>query len=169
MSTPCNVYLELKKKDINTIRRTNLDYLNRMGTKVLVHTNILEENGTPVKNDEELNELFPRIQLDKQVVGITIIFDGYPLGVGYTLFKHFANYDKILNLILLGDCESISRFRIFPYFPVADVRIKMFDYADPHNWCSSFYAYLFKNDKWLARGPETEWKDLKYVLLGNDI
>lgn len=46
--------------------------------------------------------------LPKSYVGIYCHWDGYPQGVGKTLFEHYTDKDKVEQLLRLGDISSLE-------------------------------------------------------------
>lgn len=103
--------------------------------------------------------------------GIYCHFDGYKEGVGYTLLDHYNNYEKINELINLGDISCLGE-RINPIGKhtfdspeeettiaymrdrgeegcearESDVLEDIIDDIDPE------YYYVFENGKWYING-----------------
>jgi hypothetical protein len=94
--------------------------------------------------------------------GIRAIYchwDGYPEegGVGETLNNHYSKLIDVINLLDGGDLSSLSKTiteSVYYKDRGEDTPAKV--YASESEWldwassCGCEYAYLFKNDKWIA-------------------
>lgn len=98
MSTRATITLKIKDEDLNQIKKFDVDKLPK---------------GVYYADDciEDLKE----VKLDKPYITIYHHFNGYPEGLGLTLYKKFNDYDKILNIILGGDASSINGDKIIQY------------------------------------------------------
>lgn len=80
-------------------------------------------------------------------LGIYCHWDGYPDGVGKELQNKFNTYEKVLNLILLGDCSSILR-EISPYhiWRGEELIVRRVEGGKPA--ATEGYNYIFDGESW---------------------
>jgi hypothetical protein len=99
-------------------------------------------------------------------------WDGYPEGVGATLVKDYNDYDKVLNLVLGGDCSTIND----GYCPYATRKREDWDSIQPravnaNHGMEEEYDYMFKDGKWFVRGGYDDdledWTELEGYLNKN--
>jgi hypothetical protein len=105
---------------------------------------------------ELLNNNFPNFEKvtiptplkdDTLYIGIYCHFDGYPSGVGKELKKKFNDYEKALNLVLLGDCSSIiDGIQTYHNRDNEDYNITITNEIE-NSWDIE-YNYIFENGKW---------------------
>lgn len=94
MSTTSTIYVKVRKEDKGKALKCDL-------SKITLSFN------TPLKiKKEEIERKITPIKLDKDYIRIYVHWDGYVNGVGYELLTNY-DYEKALNLILLGDESSI--------------------------------------------------------------
>lgn len=135
MSTPALIWLKVNPKDFGKTLKcdlkelpNNLDELNYTCAEVLIHPNPHE--GT-------------------LWAGIYCHFDGYVNGVGSELVEKFDTYEKVLNLILLGDVSYLIN-TIKPYQNWRNegcrIRFKQGEDRPIHNTFD--HEYYFENNKW---------------------
>lgn len=156
MATRATITLKIKDEDLNKTKKFDIDKL--------------PEN-TSYKDDciENLRE----VTLNKPYISIYHHFDGYPEGLGLTLYEEFNDYDKALNILLGGDASSINGDTIIQYCPAYQDenwdRTKP-DLTDEIPAADQDYQYYFDDEKWWFRGYEkTNWKDLEKFLRENEI
>lgn len=156
MATRATITLKIKDEDFNKTKKFDIDKL--------------PEN-TSYKDDyiENLRE----VTLNKPYISIYHHFDGYPEGLGLTLYEEFNDYDKALNILLGGDASSINGDTIIQYCPAYQDenwdRTKP-DLTDEIPAADQDYQYYFDDEKWWFRGYEkTNWKDLEKFLRENEI
>lgn len=156
MATRATITLKIKDEDLNKTKKFDIDKL--------------PEN-TSYKDDciENLRE----VTLNKPYISIYHHFDGYPEGLGFTLYEEFNDYDKALNILLGGDASSINGDTIIQYCPAYQDenwdRTKP-DLTDEIPAADQDYQYYFDGEKWWFRGYEkTNWKDLEKFLRENEI
>lgn len=156
MATRATITLKIKDEDLNKTKKFDIDKL--------------PEN-TSYKDDciENLRE----VTLNKPYISIYHHFDGYPEGLGLTLYEEFNDYDKALNILLGGDASSINGDTIIQYCPAYQDenwdRTKP-DLTDEIPATDQDYQYYFDDEKWWFRGYEkTNWKDLEKFLRENEI
>ena len=106
-----------------------------------------------------------------EVIRIYHHWDGYPSGVGKTLFEEFNSYEKAINLIAFGDASTINGTRARFYNSWRDGEdwrhTKPRQYTSEQAYedsCDEDYAYLFKDGKWYVKNcwsdKDTDWKEL---------
>ena len=94
MSTTSTIYVKVRKEDKGKALKCDL-------SKVSLNLN----NSFRIKVEEIERKITP-IKLDKDYIRIYVHNDGYVDGVGYELLTNY-DYEKALNIILLGDESSI--------------------------------------------------------------
>lgn len=81
--------------------------------------------------------------------GIYCHFDGYLDGVGSELVEKFDTYEKVLNLILLGDvCYLINTIKSYQNWRNEGCRIRFKQGEDRPLHTAFHNVYYFENDKW---------------------
>ena len=156
MATRATITLKIKDEDLNKTKKFDIDKL--------------PEN-TSYK--DECIENLREVTLNKPYISIYHHFDGYPEGLGLTLYEEFNDYDKALNILLGGDASSINGDTIIQYCPSYQDenwdRTKP-DLTDEIPAADQDYQYYFDGEKWWFRGYEkTNWKDLEKFLRENEI
>lgn len=96
MSTPKTLMLRLRSEDINTTRKFDEN---------LLPTNF--ETGTNVCSPEKDNTFIRPVELSGKFIKIYVHWNGSPDDCAQELLK-FDTYDKVLNLLLLGNCSCIN-------------------------------------------------------------
>lgn len=126
----------------------------------------------------------------KNIKGVSCHYDGYLLGVGATLYKHYRNIPKIEQLISLGnissldkECSQPPKYQILgPHYSNNDV-VKILgytlayhrDYQEPLSNTlteqnlealkKTNYVYLWRNNQWFIYNSELDgWVLLKDAL-----
>ena len=94
MSTTSTIYVKVRKEDKGKALKCDL-------SKVSLNLN----NSLRIKVEEIERKITP-IKLDKDYIRIYVHRNGYVNGVGYELLTNY-DYEKALNLILLGDESDI--------------------------------------------------------------
>ena len=156
MATRATITLKIKDEDLNKTKKFDIDKL--------------PENTS--YNDDCIENL-REVTLNKPYISIYHHFDGYPEGLGLTLYEEFNDYDKALNILLGGDASSINGDTIIQYCPAYQDenwdRTKP-DLTDEIPAADQDYQYYFDDEKWWFRGYEkTNWKDLEKFLRENEI
>ena len=107
-----------------------------------------------------------------EVIRIYHHWDGYPSGVGRTLFEEFNSYEKAINLIAFGDASTINGTyaRFYNSWRKGEdwKHTKPRQYTSEQSYedsCDEDYAYLFKDGKWYVKKcwadkSEQVWKEL---------
>ena len=98
MATRATITLKIKDEDLNKTKKFDIDKL--------------PENTS--YNDDCIENL-REVTLNKPYISIYHHFDGYPEGLGLTLYEEFNDYDKALNILLGGDVSSINGNTITQY------------------------------------------------------
>jgi hypothetical protein len=98
MSTNSTIVLKLKPEDVGRIKKCDLNKLP-VRTKKLFRHDILP-------NKDILNSVLRGIKLPK-FLEIYHHWDGYPDSLGAYLVRNYDTYDKVLNLLLVGDVSTI--------------------------------------------------------------
>ena len=81
--------------------------------------------------------------------GIYCHHDGYRTGVGEELIRKFDTYEKVLNLILLGDIsELLDNIVSYQNWRNEGCKIR-FKQGDKPNTPKYMYGYYFEDDKWM--------------------
>lgn len=94
MSTTSTIYVKVRKEDKGKTLKCDLSKITlSFNTPFNIKVEEIERKITPIK-------------LDKDYIRIYVHYDGYVDGVGYELLTNY-DYEKALNLILLGDESSI--------------------------------------------------------------
>lgn len=100
-------------------------------------------------NDSEIGKTFIHTQsgIDVTLGKYMTIYchhDGYISGVGTELFNNYNTYDRVLDLIMDGDCSAIGA----PYYKREgyENNIPKSTYDKPR--FDEEYGYLFENGKW---------------------
>ena len=111
-----------------------------------------------------------------EVIRIYHHWDGYPSGVGRTLFEEFNSYEKAINLIAFGDASTINGTDAVFYNSWREgedwKHTKPRQYTSEQAYedsCDEDYAYLFKDGKWYVKNcwsdkSEQDWKELTEEL-----
>ena len=156
MATRATITLKIKDEDLNKTKKFDIDKL--------------PENTS--YNDDCIENL-REVTLNKPYISIYHHFDGYPDGLGVTLFTKFNDYDKALNILLGGDASSINGDTIIQYCPAyqdEDWDSTKPDLTDEIPSADQDYQYYFDGEKWWFRGYEkTKWKDLEKFLRENNL
>lgn len=156
MATRATITLKIKDEDLNKTKKFDIDKL--------------PENTS--YNDDCIENL-REVTLNKPYINIYHHFDGYPEGLGLTLYEEFNDYDKALNILLGGDASSINGNTITQY--CAAYKDEDWDSAKPDlseeiPAAHQDYQYYFDGEKWWFRGyQKQEWKDLGKFLKENTI
>lgn len=92
------------------------------------------------------------IKINKKYLGIYCHWDGYPNGVGASLVELCSDFEKSLNLILGGDCSSITETSIRRYATRKNeswlsVCPRQFDKIQTVT-DDAEYLYIFKDNRW---------------------
>ena len=90
MSTTSTIYVKVRKEDKGKALKCDL-------SKVILNL----DNSFKIKKEEIERKITP-IKLDKDYIRIYVHWNGYVDGVGRELLNNY-DYEKALNLILLGD------------------------------------------------------------------
>lgn len=156
MATRATITLKIKDEDLNKTKKFDIDKL--------------PENTS--YNDDCIENL-QDVTLNKPYISIYHHFDGYPDGLGVTLFTKFNDYDKTLNILLGGDASSINGDTIIQYCPSYQYedwdRTKP-DLTDEIPVADQDYQYYFDGEKWWFRSYEkTKWNDLEKFLRENNL
>ena len=156
MATRATITLKIKDEDLNKTKKFDIDKL--------------PENTS--YNDDCIENL-REVTLNKPYISIYHHFDGYPDGLGVTLFSKFNDYDKALNILLGGDASSINGDTIIQYcsaYRDEDWDRTKPDLTDEIPAANQDYQYYFDGEKWWFRDYEkTKWKDLEKFLLENNL
>ena len=156
MATRATITLKIKDEDLNKTKKFDIDKL--------------PENTS--YNDDCIENL-REVTLNKPYISIYHHFDGYPGGLGVTLFTKFHDYDKTLNILLGGDASSINDDTIIQYCPSyqdEDWDRTKPDLTDEIPVADQDYQYYFDGEKWWVRGYEkTKWTDLEKFLRENNL
>ena len=156
MATRATITLKIKDEDLNKTKKFDIDKL--------------PENTS--YNDDCIENL-QEVTLNKPYISIYHHFDGYPDGLGVTLFTKFNDYNKALNILLGGDASSINGDTIIQYcsaYQDEDWDSTKPDLTDEIPAADQDYQYYFDDEKWWFRGYEkTNWKDLEKFLRENEI
>lgn len=138
MSTRSSIIIKVNKEDLGT-------------TKVFDKSKIKFLDEWDECNNVELCK---PVTIKHKYIGIYCHFDGYPSGVGSTLMSKYSDYDKLLNLIVGGDCSYIYDDVVKRY---ANRAGEKWDYLQPKqgdtvesviNAIENEYAYVFEDGKW---------------------
>ena len=138
MSTRSSIIIKVKKEDLGTTKEFDSSKLDCLMDKW---------------NDDG-EELCKPVKIKHNYAGIYCHFDGYPEGVGAALKKNFSDYDKLLNLIVGGDCSYIEIDAVKRYGNRAGEK---WDYLQPAQGdtaesvidaIDNEYAYVFEDGKW---------------------
>lgn len=152
MATRSNICIRLNEEDKNKDLLFNIDKLD-------VKFDYNKDNLSKIKS----------INTDKNFLQIYHHWDGYPEGLGKFLIEGYNEYDKVLNLILGGDCSTIDPNNFEPYW----LRNEDWEYIKPTAEnvpeLNEEYIYSFENDKWYFKGKYelNEWQELKEYLENN--
>lgn len=156
MATRATITLKIKDEDLNKAKKFDIDKL--------------PENTS--YNDDCIENL-REVTLNKPYISIYHHFDGYPDGLGVTLFTKFNDYDKTLNILLGGDASSINGDTIIQYCPSyrdEDWDRTKPDLTDDIPAANQDYQYYFDSEKWWFRSYEkTKWNDLEKFLRENNL
>jgi hypothetical protein len=140
MGTRSSIIVKVKKEDI--------------GNRVLTH----EFKGKKYKT-----------KIEKPYIGIYCHWDGYPDGVGATLFEDYNDYEKVLDLISGGFASSICGEEA-DYYMAWNRNEEWKDNKPRQNdevkVCGGWteYAYIFDNGKWYVGIVEGENDTIEDVV-----
>lgn len=139
MSTHSLITMKLNKEDFGRVFKSNKDALPN-----------------PL---EEYNYVCKEIKIpSKNYIGVYCHFDGYLKGVGKELITKFNTYDKVLNLICLGDLSCIID-RIVSYHNWRNEYISLITSDEPISRSEPISTvYRFENNEWYV--SDTKVKDL---------
>ena len=136
MATRSNIYLKLKDESKGQTLKFDINKL---------------PGGNSPQNAHEYPIKDVKIPENANYIGIYHHWDGYPEGVGATLKRDYTDYDKILNLLMMGDMSSIND-GVTSYqgwrnedTPPRFIKSKT---LPPRKAVQEEYAYLFKNGEW---------------------
>ena len=93
MSTRSNIYLKLK--DESKGQTIKFDF-----------SKLPTAQGEPHELEFPIKDV--TIPQDAEYIGVYHHWDGYITGVGQTLLENYADYDTILNLLIMGDLSTIN-------------------------------------------------------------
>ena len=147
MSTPCYIWIKVKKEDKGKIIKPLKSKLHKTC-----------EWDIPLTDNTELK---------KNYIGIYVHWDGHIESVGKTLTQHYNDYDKILNLISCGDCSSIYDI-VRPYTAICN---RIWECNKPIQITrkptyQSYYTYLFDNGKWYVKtSSKGKWFNLEEKII----
>ena len=110
-----------------------------------------------------------------EVIRIYHHWDGYPSGVGRTLFEEFNSYEKAINLIAFGDASTINGTDAVFYNSWREgedwKHTKPRQYTSEQAYeesCDEDYAYLFKDGKWYVKNcwsdEDKDWKAVEEAI-----
>lgn len=106
------------------------------------------------------------ILTDNQVKYVYCHHDGYVEGVGAELLAHFADRDKVLELVNMGDTSWVEHGESGAYndghgpYEESEEKYRQDDDVMME------YIYLFKDGRWYFRKHNGhEWKDLREYLI----
>lgn len=157
MSTTSTIYVKVRKKDKDKILKCDL-------SKIILNFN------EPYKiKVEEIERKITPIKLDKDYIKINVHWNGYVDGVGCELLDNY-DYEKVLNLILLGDESDIIR-KCSPYigrtdYPEEWEDVKPMTTEDVE--LDDMFTYLLdEDDKWYVVTDENGEFELVSDLLEN--
>ena len=114
MSTNSTIVLKLKPEDVGRIKRCDTNKIP-VKKKKTYRYEILP-------NMDILNDVLKGVKLP-EYLEIYHHFDGYPTYLGEYLNKHYNTYEKVLNLVLIGDVSSIIH-GVVPYIGFSNSREK---------------------------------------------
>ena len=147
MSTPCHIWVKVKKESIGK-------YIKPLKSKL--HKTC--KWNRPLINITELKNNY---------IGIYVHWDGHIESVGKTLVQHYNDYDKILNLISCGDCTEILN-KVLPYTAINN---RIWECNKPTQITrkptyQSYYTYLFDNGKWYVKtSSKGKWLNLEEKII----
>lgn len=157
MNTTSTIYVKVRKKDKDKILKCDL-------SKIILNFN------EPYKiKVEEIERKITPIKLDKDYIKINVHWNGYVDGVGCELLDNY-DYEKVLNLILLGDESDIIR-KCSPYigrtdYPEEWEDVKPMTTEDVE--LDDMFTYLLdEDDKWYVVTDENGEFELVSDLLEN--
>jgi len=134
MSTRSNIYLKLKQETKGQTLKFNPELI-KIGYKTEY----------PIPDVD--------VPAAAKYIGIYHHWDGYLSGVGVELLKNYTDYDKILNLLMMGDMSSIIRevssYRGWRNENTPPTFIES-DNLDSREAKQEEYAYLFDGEQWLV-------------------
>lgn len=162
MSTRSNIYLRLNQETKGKTIKFNPDL---------------------IEDDYVTNFPIPKVKIPKDVnfIGIYHHYDGYISGVGETLQNEYNDYDKILNLLIMGDMSTIND-GVLSYRGWRGENTPPSFYTEKEltveQALKEEYAYLFDNGKWYVsylnwneeKGEveKTEWLPLDNEIQKNN-
>ena len=141
MSKSCRIWLKINKKDFGKTLKCDI-------TKLPINV---------VKGSYRCNNVaIPNIQFnDSLYLGIEVRDKGwYESGVGEIMKTKFNNYNSVLNLILLGHCESIDKNGITSSIKTINIEKEKGRYVYEGNVFVRIlkneydYEYVFRNNEW---------------------
>lgn len=114
MSTNSTIVLKLKLEDVGRIKKCDVNKIP-VKQKKTFRSEILP-------NMDILNAVLKGVKLP-EYLEIYHHWDGYPSGLGEYLNEHYNTYEKVLNLVLIGDVSNIIG-GIVPYIGFNNDTIK---------------------------------------------
>lgn len=134
MSTPCMIWLKLRKEDYG---KTIMCDAEKLPNKLIN----LEFDFDDVK--------LPNSDSDNLYVGIYVHFDGYQKGVGKELLEKFKTYEDVLNLISLGDCSRIiDHICSYHLWRCEGIKLHKCEDERPTRPTNNHYCYIFEDNNW---------------------
>lgn len=180
MSTPKTLMLRLRDEDINTTRKFD---------ESLLPENF--ETGADICSPGKDDKFIRPVKLSRKYIKIYVHWNGSPDDCAQELLK-FDTYDKVLNLLLLGNCSCINsrplgkdgftdmkspRRIVRPYLMDMSrnydensyvMELPKFGDTDKElRWTE--YAYKFVNGEWFVKSVDKDfepedWTPLKEVF-----
>lgn len=151
MSTRSNIIIEVPDSFLNSTAKYNAEMFK--DREIVSGTNSWGEETCPDKAQE--------ILITKPYLGIYCHWDGYIAGVGQELVNNYGDFSSAFNLILGGDCSSISIDGIKRYATRASEEWK---YIQPRQldepwYCTddADYLYVFRKGSWYYINSDEEW------------
>ena len=150
MSTRSAIIIKVKREDIGKVVKFD---------KAKLPTKLSE--WTCYSEKEVGKEISEEVTLDKPYIGVYCHSDGYFDGVGKVLKELYTDYDKVLNLIVGGDCSVVWYDETRHY---ANRNGEDWDWIKPtkgdtanevaDNIGHNGYAYLFDDGEWKAQSDK---------------
>lgn len=143
MSTRSRIAIVLKEED--------------KGKKLFPKTELLYG---VLDHSENENPILHESVFEKGIVSIYHHWDGYPDGVGVTLMKHYNDYEKVLNLMLMGDASTIN--------PDSDTdKITFYNYWRNEDW-SDVHPFQHNTVEELKKCVRNGWEEYLYIYQPNE-
>lgn len=156
MATRSTIVLKIKDEDLGQVRKFDIEKLP-----------------SDVRYKDDCIEDVQEVTLDKPYISVYHHFDGYPDGLGQTLYKKYNDYDKILNILLGGDISSLNGETIVQYcaaYQNEDWDSVKPDLTDEIPVAHQDYQYYFDGTRWLFRKyQKKKWEDLENFLKENTL